>query len=290
MLNGFINLNKRGGMTSFQAVAKLRHLLRMSGQEFAKIGHTGTLDPDGEGVLPIALGRATRLFDYFLDKIKVYYTEFVFGAETDTLDASGKVTRDGGSVPDKDALLAVLPSLLGKIAQIPPAYSAKVVGGERAYKAARRGEALELKPKIVEIHSIELLEELEKGVFAFRVTCGGGTYIRSIVRDMAVAVGTLGYMRYIRREKSGRFLVEDSFSLEQLAEEGIEDKITPLEEVCKMFPRYSAPQELSDKILNGVKVKLDDMPDKDFALYIEDRLIGIAANDCGALTIKTRLI
>ncbi len=290
MLNGFINLNKTGGMTSFQAVARLRHLLRASGEEFSKIGHMGTLDPDGEGVLPVALGRATRLFEYFSDKTKVYYTEFVFGSETDTLDASGKVIHACGVVPDKNSILAVLPSLTGKVDQIPPAFSAKVIGGERAYKLARKGENVLLKPEKVEIHSIDLLEEIGKGVFSFRITCGGGTYIRSIVRDMAAAVGTYGYMRYIRREQSGMFTLDHAYTLMQLEEEGISDKLVTLEEACRMFPRFNAPPKLSAKILNGIKVCAEGMPDNPFALYIEDKLIGIAFNDNGVLNVRTRLI
>lgn len=290
MLNGFINLNKCGGMTSFQALAKLRHFLRASGEEFSKIGHMGTLDPDGEGVLPVALGRATRLFDYLSDKTKVYYTEFVFGQETDTLDASGKVTRAGGRIPDKNMLLNIIPALIGRVDQLPPAYSAKVIGGERAYKLARRGEEITLKPKTVDIGQIELLEELSHGVFSLRITCGGGTYIRSIARDMAAAAGTYAYMRYIRRERSGMFTIDKASTLAQIAEEGILNKLIPLEEVCKAFPRYSAPLALADRILNGVKVYPEGMPDKDFALYIGEKLIGIAANDSGALVIKTRLL
>ena len=127
MLNGFINVNKEKGMSSAFVVTKLKRILRSRGIAFDKIGHTGTLDPDGEGVLPIALGKATRLFDYTLDKKKVYYTEFVFGKETDTLDESGVVIKECDKVVEISDILSVIPTLKGEIDQIPPLYSAKSV-------------------------------------------------------------------------------------------------------------------------------------------------------------------
>lgn len=303
-------------MTSSKAVAKLKHILDNAGYKADKIGHMGTLDPDGEGVLPIALGRATRLFDYFLDKKKVYYTQFVFGSTTDTLDGSGTVTETTAVVPSKDDIISVIPSLCGQIDQIPPAYSAKVIGGIRAYKLARAGKDVLLKPKKVQIYSIELLDNFielpcspiklrgnptsnlievsdnpAKEVFCFRIECGGGTYIRSIVRDMAEAVGSLGYMRYIKRLESGGFAIDTALTLEQLENSNIIDNLITVEQACAGFAPYYAPDGLSSKILNGVKVVLPDMPQGDFALYIDGRLAGIACADGeNKLIFKTRLI
>ena len=127
-------------MTSSRVVGKVKGILRANGISGVKVGHTGTLDPDGEGVLPVAVGRATRLFDILSEKTKVYYTEFVFGKTTDTLDASGVVTALSEVVPEKNDILAVIPALIGDIDQIPPAYSAKSVDGRRAYDLAREGK------------------------------------------------------------------------------------------------------------------------------------------------------
>lgn len=291
MVNGFINLNKEGGMTSQKAVLLLKKILLKNRLDFRKIGHLGTLDPDGEGVLPVALGRATRLFDYFLDKKKTYYTEFLFGKTSDTLDASGKITAEGGYIPDKEEIIKVIPKLTGKILQTPPAYSAKSVDGVRAYKVARRGETPELAPKEVDIYSVELLSEIGQGVYSFKVECGGGTYIRSLARDMAAALGTVGLMRYIRRLESGGFMIEDSLKLSEI-ENNLDTAVISLEKiVLERFSRYDAPAGTEKYILNGVKLTLPDMPDGFFALYADGGLVGIAERDgAGRVNIRTRLI
>ncbi|NLO64296.1 MAG: tRNA pseudouridine(55) synthase TruB [Clostridiales bacterium] len=292
MLNGFINLNKTKGMSSAKAVAKLNNLLKSSGADHGKIGHLGTLDPDAEGVLPVALGRATRLFNYFLDKKKVYYTEFVFGKTTDTLDESGKITDICDKIPDFAAIEAALPSFTGRISQIPPEYSAIQVNGQRAYELARTGKDFYLKARDVDIYNIKLLESLCGGVYSFRIECGGGTYIRSIARDLGLSLGSLAYMRYLKRLQSGPFSIESAYTLDELAEGAIKDKIVPLEKVVKeTFPAYHLDGSLAAKALNGVRVTAKGMPNKDFALYIGGELIGIACSDAkGGLNIKTRLI
>lgn len=289
MICGFLNVNKKKGMTSSRVVGKVKGILRANGISGVKVGHTGTLDPDGEGVLPVAVGRATRLFDILSEKTKVYYTEFVFGKTTDTLDASGVVTALSEVMPEKNDILAVIPALIGDIDQIPPAYSAKSVDGRRAYDLAREGKEFELKARRVRIESIEYCGEREGGAHAFRITCGGGTYIRSIARDMAQALGTYGYMRYIRRERSGIFTIEDSCTVEEL-EGGIVDKIIPIEAVLSDFPRYDCPSREVARVLNGVKAELEGMPEGVFRLYCDGVLTGLAGNDNGTIEVKTRLI
>ena len=151
-MNGFINYYKPSGISSAYAINRIKKLFKGD-----KIGPMGTLDPLAEGVLPIAIGKSTRLFDYLLDKEKIYIAEFTFGYETDTLDRGGKVIKEGGLVPTVDEVLKVIPTLVGKVDQLPPLYSAKNVGGERSYDLARRGIEVELKPKTVEIDAIEYL-------------------------------------------------------------------------------------------------------------------------------------
>ena len=289
MLNGFINVNKEKGMSSAFVVTKLKRILRTRGIPFDKIGHTGTLDPDGEGVLPIALGKATRLFDYTLDKKKVYYTEFVFGKETDTLDESGVVIKEDDKSIDEDDIKAVLPSLMGEIDQIPPLYSAKSVDGRRAYDLAREGKIFELKPKRVSVYGVEYLGKKDDA-FAFRITCSGGTYIRSIARDMAYAMGTLGYMRYIRREQSGNFTIDKSHTLSELESADIESNLVKMEEIVTDLPRFDAPKGAERLLDNGVRMMLK-VPDGVFKMYIEGELVWLAERNAedGRIDFKTRL-
>lgn len=289
MLNGFINVNKEKGMSSAFVVTKLKRILRSRGIAFDKIGHTGTLDPDGEGVLPIALGKATRLFDYTLDKKKVYYTEFVFGKETDTLDESGVVIKECDKVVEISDILSVIPTLKGEIDQIPPLYSAKSVDGRRAYDLAREGKEFTLKPKRITIYEIEYLG-VNNGAYAFRITCSGGTYIRSIARDMAYAMGTLGYMRYIRREASGPFNIERAYTLNELESIDIEQNLIKMEEILVDIPRFDAPKGAERLLDNGVRMALK-VPDGSFKMYIDDELTWIAEkneND-GRIDFKARL-
>ncbi len=290
MLNGFINVNKNSGISSAFVVTKVKWLLKHKGYSFDKIGHTGTLDPDGEGVLPIALGKANRLFNYMLDKEKVYYTEFVFGKETDTLDESGVVLKQCDKVPEEDEILAVLESLCGEIDQIPPLYSAKSVDGRRAYDLARQGVTFNLKPKKVTIYSIKYLGK-KQNAFAFEVTCSGGTYIRSIARDMASALGTFGYMRYIKRVQSGIFKIEKSYTLAELESvKDISSIIVPMDELLVDYSSFDAPLGAGKLLNNAVRMKLD-VPDGIFKLYIDGVLVWLAEKNekDGRIDFKVRL-
>lgn len=290
MIDGFLIINKKAGMTSAKVVNRLKWLLRTKNVEFDKVGHTGTLDPDGEGVLPIALGRATRLFDYISEKTKVYYTEFVFGKETDTLDASGAVTKESDNIPTEESIIAVLNSLTGVIDQIPPMYSAKSVNGMRAYDLARAGIDVELKPRRVTIESIEYLGRRDEA-FAFRITCGGGTYIRSIARDMACTLGTYAYMRYIRREQSGAFTIDHALTLDELELCDIQSAVIPMDELICSFPKIDVSGETARLVLNGVPLKILGMPNEDFALYANGSLAGVAHKGAdGGIILKTRLL
>lgn len=289
MLNGFINVNKEKGMSSAFVVTKLKRILRNRGIEFDKIGHTGTLDPDGEGVLPIAVGKATRLFDYLLDKKKVYYTEFVFGSETDTLDEGGRVIKDGGRMPSEEEVLAILPTLEGEIDQIPPLFSAKSIDGRRAYDLARQGIKFELKPKRVTIYAIKYLGKKDNA-FAFEVTCSGGTYIRSIARDMAYALNTLGYMRYIKRIASGAFNIERAYTLKELESIDIEESLISIEEMLECFNRFDAPKGAERLLDNGVRMKLG-VPEGVFTIYIDGELTWMAEKNAedDRIDFKARL-
>ena len=209
-MNGFINFYKPSGISSAYAINRIKKLFKGT-----KVGHMGTLDPLAEGVLPLAIGKSTRLFDYLLQKDKIYIAEFTFGYETDTLDRGGKVIKEGGRLPTKEEVLSVIPKLIGIVDQVPPIFSAKNVNGQRSYDLARNGVAVELKPKQVEINSITLLDSAENS-FTFEIVCKGGTYIRSICRDMATCLGTFGTMTKLKRTKSGCFDLTTAITEEQL--------------------------------------------------------------------------
>jgi tRNA pseudouridine 55 synthase len=159
MLKGFYNVLKPTGMTSSDVVVKLRGILRSKTHEQQKVGHLGTLDPGGAGVLPIAVGRATKLFDYVQKEGKVYRAGFRFGVETDTLDSFGKVTKKCDVLPDLSEILAVIPKFIGKIVQVPPAYSSVYVNGQHSYDLARKGREAELSGREIEIYSLDFVEE-----------------------------------------------------------------------------------------------------------------------------------
>lgn len=287
MISGFLNINKEKGITSNKVLSKIKRILRDNNIQ-TKVGHFGTLDPDGEGVLPIALGRATRLFDYTTEKIKVYYTEFLFGIMTDTNDTSGKILEENVVYPTKEEILSQLNKLIGTIDQIPPIYSAKSVNGVKAYALARKGIDVELKAKEIEIYDIKLLEQLNINKFSLEIRCSGGTYIRSIARDLGVLTNSLCVMSYINRLQSGVFKIENSYKLEDL-EQNLTEKILPLELLIEDYPKFFVPDYKKTLILNGVKVKFENLPQGNFTVYIDEELVGIANEIEGALVIKSWL-
>jgi tRNA pseudouridine55 synthase len=170
-----------------------------------KIGHMGTLDPLASGVLPVAFGKSTRLFDFLPEKTKVYKANFTFSYETDTLDRGGKIIKENGLIPTREDIEKVLSSLVGSVEQLPPIYSAKNVNGKRSYELARSGVEVELKPKTVYIDSIKLTNVIDSKTYEFIIECKGGTYIRSICRDMATKLNTFATMTKLKRVKSGCF-------------------------------------------------------------------------------------
>ncbi len=209
---GFINFDKKVGDTSCFLVNKVKKKLKV------KCGHMGTLDPLASGVLPVGLGQATRLFDYLLDKEKTYVATFDFSHDTLTLDSEGEPINFSKVIPTKQDILSVIPKFIGEIPQIPPVFSAKCVNGSRSYKLARKGVVVELEPKTVCIESIEILEQLSQTEFKFKIDCKGGTYIRSIARDIATELGCFATMTSLDRIKSGFFVKENAVSLEEFLE------------------------------------------------------------------------
>ncbi|RZJ99222.1 MAG: tRNA pseudouridine(55) synthase TruB, partial [Novosphingobium sp.] len=214
MPHGWIILDKPLELGSTQAVAAVKRNLRQAGLGKVKVGHGGTLDPLATGVLPIALGEATKLAGRMLDASKVYAFTVRFGAETDTLDLEGKVIAESEHRPAPAELEAVLPRFTGPIEQVPPAYSALMVDGERAYDLARKGEVVELKSRHVTIHELRLVAADENEA-TLEAHVSKGTYIRSLARDIARALGTVGHVTMLRRLRAGPFDLSQAISLDK---------------------------------------------------------------------------
>ncbi|HZH27826.1 MAG TPA: tRNA pseudouridine(55) synthase TruB [Azospirillaceae bacterium] len=213
-VNGWLVLDKPQGLTSTQAMARARRFL-----DAQKAGHGGTLDPLATGVLPIAFGEATKTVDYVMGSAKTYSFTVRWGEARDTDDAEGQVTATSDVRPGVDAVRAALPRFLGEIDQLPPRYSAIKVDGERAYALARDGVEVDLQPRVVRIDRFELVDVPDADHAAFEVDCGKGTYVRSLARDLAVALGTVGHVTALRRLAVGRFTVDQAISLDELEEE-----------------------------------------------------------------------
>jgi len=261
-MDGILNIYKEKGFTSHDVVAKLRGILKMK-----KIGHTGTLDPEAEGVLPVCLGTATRLCDMLTDKIKEYRVVMRFGIATDTEDMTGEIIEELPVKAGETELRAVLPTFLGEQEQIPPMYSAIKVEGKKLYELAREGKVIERKGRPIVIHDIVLhsvntdlngmLLEAE-----LTVTCGKGTYIRSLCRDIGKALGTCACMKSLLRTRSGDSYLENSFKLsevEALRDAGtLEKHIVTVEQVFKACKAFQMKPEWDKLLLNGNHINEQD--------------------------------
>jgi len=282
---GFFNVDKPSGIVSSAVVNKCKWLTGIP------CGHLGTLDPLASGVLPVGVGNATRLFDYFLEKQKTYVAEFTFGVTSDTLDSTGELVF-GGGIPSEKEIETVLPKLVGEIDQVPPRYSAKSVNGRRGYELARAGIEFELKPKRVLIRSVKLLGKGEsENAYRFEIVCGGGTYIRSIARDMATELGTNGLMSALRRTQSGVFQVENCIPFSLLESdpsvEELEKYLIPTESVLP-FERLLVSQKDTEKMLNGMTVYVEQA-DGLYKLYNGEVFYGLAEIKEGKAKAKTKL-
>jgi tRNA pseudouridine55 synthase len=259
-VNGWIILDKPLGLGSTQAVSAVKRVCREAGLGKVKVGHGGTLDPLATGVLPIALGEATKLTGRMLNGDKTYAFTVAFGAQTDTLDLEGTVVAQSDHRPTLADSEAVLPRFTGPIDQVPPAYSALKVDGQRAYDLARAGEAVELAERSVTVHSLKLQsspsklgEDLQEITLIAHVS--KGTYIRSLARDIALALGTVGHVTMLRRTKAGPFTLEQAISLDILNEVGkgapLENVLLPLEAGLDDIPALTLSPEQASMVRQG---------------------------------------
>ncbi len=283
---GFFNIDKPSGIVSSTVVNKLKWLTGVP------CGHMGTLDPLASGVLPVGVGNATRLFDYFLEKEKEYVAEFTFGVDSDTLDSTGVLVK-GGRVPAAAEIEEVLPQFFGDIMQVPPKYSAKNVNGRRGYELARVGVEFELPAKKVHIYGMELMGRVEdkEDTYRIKIRCGGGTYIRSLARDIAAAMDTKAVMSALNRTQSGCFLLPEAIPFSVLEEDpsvaALEELIIPTERVLP-FEDLLLSEKQSEKLFNGLKVGVDE-EDGLYKIYKEGSFYGIAEVVDGMAKAKTKL-
>ena len=262
-MDGIIIINKPKGCTSHDIVYKIKKLLN------EKVGHTGTLDPMAEGVLPILIGKGTQLSKYLINHDKKYIVELQLGTKTDTADSEGKIIEEKAVNKkglSKENITKVLQTFIGKQEQVPPIYSAIKVNGKKLYEYARKGQNVEIKPREIEIYDIKLMNiDAQKKQIQFEVFCGKGTYIRSLCEDIANKFETVGYMKSLKRIQVGNFKIQDSITIEELDKivenkELLTNHIITIEKVFENAPSIKLDDRKMKLFLNGVMLtqKLDE--------------------------------
>lgn len=279
---GFLNIYKPKGKTSHDVVAILRRITKVK-----QIGHTGTLDPFAEGVLPICIGKATRLIEYLKDD-KAYVATVQFGSATDTYDLEGETTKSSDLIPSFDEIEAKLDDFRGEIEQTPPIYSAIKVNGKKLYEYARAGEQVEVKTRKVCISELKLLEYNQKAkTLELYIACSKGTYIRSIANDLGEKLGCFGHLIKLVRVQAGDFVVEDAIKLEDLqTKEDVEKQlIYPLQKLN--YQTYSLDEIEKEKISHGMQIfAKNNLENEIVILTYEDTLIAVAESNANKITCK----
>ncbi len=254
-IHGWVIIDKPEGLTSTQVVGKVRRMTNA-----AKVGHGGTLDPMATGLLPIALGEATKTVTYAMDGAKSYRFTVKWGEETDSADAEGDITETTEARPDEAAIRTALPQFIGEIEQTPPIFSAVKINGKRAYDLARKGEKVEVKSRKVRIDRLKLIEVVDKDHAVFEVDCGKGTYVRSLGRDLARALGTLGHLSQLRRTKVASFTLDMAISLDKLGvltdSAPAETWLKPVATVLDDIPALALTSEEARAMRQGQAVSL----------------------------------
>ena len=292
-VNGWIILDKRLTMTSTQAVGAVRRLFNAQ-----KAGHGGTLDPLATGLLPIALGEATKTVPFIMDSTKTYRFTVEWGGETNTDDAEGEITQTSDKRPDEAAIRQLLPNFTGLISQVPPQFSALKVDGARAYDLARDGETVELASREITVDKFDLIEQPDADHAVFEAVCGKGTYVRALARDMGRELGCYGHVSELRRTQVGPFNEDDMILLDQLDElrhngagqEAMYKYLLPLETALDDIPALAVSGEDAARLRNGqaVIVRGRDAPILQGTILVENRgdPVALAEMDQGALQPK----
>lgn len=276
-MNGVINFYKPSGMTSHDAVYFFRRLLNIK-----RIGHTGTLDPNATGVLPICIGKATRISEYLLDVDKEYIGELTLGSSTDTLDSDGIITNTSNAKVTKQDITNSFSKFKGVITQTPPMYSAIKMNGKKLYELAREGIEVERKSRDINIYNLDIMSIKNNKKIFFYTKCSKGTYIRTLCDDIGKDLGTYGHMSYLIRVGVGNFKLETAYSmdyLKTLSKEEIESLIIPMDKAIDHLEKLVVPDQLYEKLINGVKLSMGTDPKPDLIhskrIYCKDQFIGI---------------
>ncbi len=280
MAKGILNVNKPAGYTSFDIVAIARKAFKEK-----KAGHTGTLDPDAEGVLVVCLGNATKIVEFMMNDSKTYEAELLLGVETDTGDVSGNIIETGDTDNIlKDDIYKAVKSFEGEIFQVPPMYSALKVNGKKLYELARAGIEVEREKRKVNIYSIEITG-IELPVIRLKADCSKGTYIRTLCQDIGRKLGTFGTMKSLVRTRNGRFSLKDSVDIESIRNAPSEDMLMPVDEYFNEFPEIILPAEFDKAALNGNRIISDtDNNIENVRIYTsEGRFVGIYKNRKGVM-------
>ena len=280
---GFVNVYKPVNVTSNFVVQKIKKHFGLK-----KIGHMGTLDPMASGILPIAVGKATRLFDYMLEKIKTYNVEYEFGYETDTLDITGEKIINNGYIPSLADIERVVSSMIGKMDQMPPKFSAKNVNGVRAYDLARRRIDFELKPKEIEIIDIKILDYQDRKL-SLSITCSSGTYIRAVGRDIAYKLNTYATMSKLERSKAGFFEINNSIKLDDVLRElKLQNVVISPLEVFGNYDKIELDNNQYIDLKNGKNIDYKFLNNNTILLF-QDQIIGICKAGKDYLKLDTYL-
>ena len=273
-INGWLIIDKPKNMGSTDVGNLTRRLLDAN-----KNGHAGTLDPFATGVLPVAFGEATKLIPFVTDGKKEYEFILKFGVETNTDDIEGEVIKTSDIIPAKEEILKILPEFLGTIKQIPPAYSAIKINGQRAYKLAREGKEVNIPVREVQIYYLDFLEQVNESEFKFRVGCSKGTYIRTLGKDIAIRLGTLGHLSALRRTKCAIFSLQDTILLENLKNIVYEEErlksLLPIETSLRDIAVVAVSEEEAVKLRHG-----QGLSPKKYQGFMPDTLVAAMYGDC----------
>lgn len=281
-IHGWLNIDKPAGRTSAQVVGAVKRITNAQ-----KAGHAGTLDPFATGVLPIALGEATKTVSYMMAEEKSYRFTAVWGEARNTDDIDGDVTAISDRRPGRQEIEAALKHFTGELVQIPPAYSAIKINGERAYKLARAGMALEMPERQVTIHELKLLEIADSESAIFDVTCSKGTYIRALARDIAAFLGTFGHLSALRRTKVGRFYAQDAISLDKLEElwqcPAEFDALLPISTALDDIPELAVNGPQAQRLRHGGEVSGIEFADGIVCAIYADTPVALARMEQGRM-------
>lgn len=276
-MDGIIVINKPKNCTSHDIVRKAKKILNQ------KVGHTGTLDPNATGVLPLLVGKGTQISKYLINHDKTYEAVLKLGEKTDTADIEGRIIEKKEVQPsslEKENVERVLKSLIGKQEQIPPIYSAIKVNGKKLYEYARQGEIVEIEPRTIEIYDLQLVH-IQNQEITYKVHCSKGTYIRTLCEKIAEKLDTVGYMKELKRTQVGEFLIENSITIEEL-EKDIEKNFIIVEKYFEKYPKINLNSKKLQLFLNGVQLT-HELQDGIYTIYSEEKFIGIG-------TVKNKLL